>query len=124
MNEDSMYAFYGSLRRGMKLYETYKTALDYQYSFWLSGYDLFALTDYPYAVKSNSPTSKILIEVMKINDSEVEKEIFKIEMDAGYFYEDIKIKNAPVGIFLFKSGANYQRVDHGDWVKFFGDRLK
>lgn len=124
MNEDSLYAFYGSLRRGMKLYEIFKPALEYQYSFWLPGYDLFALADYPCVVKSNSPTSKILVEVMKLNDSEVEKEIFKIEMEAGYFYTDIKIRNVPVGIFLFESGANYQRVDHGDWVKFFGDRLK
>lgn len=119
-----MYAFYGSLRRGMELYETFKPALNYQFRFWLSSYELFALTDYPCAVKSNSPTNKILIEVMKINDEDVAKEIVKIEMDAGYFYTYIKIKNAPVGIFLFETGANYQRVDHGDWVKFFGDRLK
>ncbi|MBL7871645.1 MAG: gamma-glutamylcyclotransferase [Cyclobacteriaceae bacterium] len=124
MNEDSVYAFYGSLRRGMKLYTTFKSALEYQYSFWLHGYHLFALTDYPCAVKSSSPTNKILIEVMKINDTDVAKEIFEIEIAAGYFYEDIKIKNTPVGIFLFESGANYKRVEHGDWVKFFGDRLK
>lgn len=124
MNENSVYAFYGSLRRGMKLYDTFKPALDYQYSLWLPGYDLFALTDYPCAVKSNSPNSKILIEVMKINNNDVAKEIFNIEMAAGYFYTDIKIRNSSVGIFLFESGANYQRVDHGDWVKFFGDRLK
>lgn len=124
MNENSVYAFYGSLRRGMKLYDTFKPALDYQYSLWLPGYDLFALTDYPCAIKSNSPNSKILIEVMKINNNDVAKEIFNIEMDAGYFYTDIKIRNSSVGIFLFESGANYQRVDHGHWVKFFGDRLK
>ncbi len=124
MNKDSMYAFYGSLRRGMKLYNTFKPALDYQYSLWLPGYDLFELSDYPCAVRSNSPTNKILIEVMKINNDEVAKEIFNIETDAGYFYADIKIRNSSVGIFLFESGANYQRVDHGDWVKFFGDRLK
>lgn len=124
MNENSMYAFYGSLRRGMKLYEMFKPALEYQYSLWLPGYDLFALVDYPCAVKSNSPTSKILVEVMKINQGDIESEIFNIESDAGYFYADIKIKNSLIGIFLFESGANYQRVDHGDWVKFFGDRLK
>lgn len=124
MNENSVYAFYGSLRRGMKLYDAFKPALDYQYSLWLPGYDLFALTDYPCAVKSNSPNSKILIEVMKINNNDVAKEIFNIEMAAGYCYTDIKIRNSSVGIFLFESGANYQRVDHGDWVKFFGDRLK
>jgi gamma-glutamylcyclotransferase (GGCT)/AIG2-like uncharacterized protein YtfP len=124
MNKDSMYAFYGSLRRGMKLYESFKPALDYQFSFWLPGYDLYALTDYPCAVKSNLATSKILCEVMKINDDAVAKEIYKIEMDAGYYYADIIIKNTPVGIYLYESGANYHRVDHGDWVKFFGDRLK
>jgi len=118
-----MYAFYGSLRRGMNLYETFKPSLDYLYSFWLPGYDLFALTDYPCAVKSNSPSDKILIEVMRVND-DAAKEIFKIEMNAGYVYRKIKIQNAFVGIFLYESAANYQRVDHGDWVKFFRDRLK
>lgn len=124
MNENLTYGFYGSLRRGMKLYEMFKPALDYKYSLWLPGYDLFALADYPCAVKSNSATSKILIEVMKISDADVAKEIFNIEMGAGYFYVDVKVKNSSVGIFLFESGANYHRVDHGDWMKFFGDRLK
>jgi gamma-glutamylcyclotransferase (GGCT)/AIG2-like uncharacterized protein YtfP len=124
MNADATYAFYGSLRRGMKLYNQFEKSLDYRYSFWLTGYDLFALTHYPCAVESHSPESKILIEVMKIIDPNVEKEIFNIEMNAGYFYRDSKIQHAPVGIFLYESGANYQQVKHGDWVKFFGDRLK
>jgi gamma-glutamylcyclotransferase (GGCT)/AIG2-like uncharacterized protein YtfP len=120
MNSESMYAFYGSLRRGMSYYEEFKQGLNYQYSLWLKGYDLYSLGPYPFAVKTDDPNSKIMIEVMKIEDPNIEKRIFQIEKDAGYYYEDILIHNKKAGIFLYKNAANYPLVSHGDWVKFFG----
>ncbi len=118
MNPESTYAFYGSLRRGMKYYEEFKAGLQYHYSFWLTGYDLYSLGPYPFAIKS-TPENKILVEVMKVTDREVEKKIYEIEMNAGYFYTDILMKDKPVGIFLYETAANYPQVSHGDWVKFF-----
>jgi gamma-glutamylcyclotransferase (GGCT)/AIG2-like uncharacterized protein YtfP len=120
MNSESIYAFYGSLRRGMSYYEEFKQGLNYQYSHWLKGYDLYSLGPYPFAVKTSNPTSKILVEVMKIEDPFIERRIFQIEMDAGYYFEDILIQDKKIGIFLYKSAANYPQVHHGDWVKFFG----
>lgn len=104
----------------MKYHEEFKVSLKYQHSFWLKGYDLYSLGPYPCAVKSDSSTSKILVEVMKVVDPDVERKISGIEMDAGYYYTDILIQNKPVGIFLYESAANYPQVHHGDWVKFFG----
>jgi len=120
MNSESSYAFYGSLRRGMKYYEEFKSGLHYQYSIWLKGYDLYSLGPYPFAVKSDNPQHRILLEVMRIKDPSVEKRIFQIEMDAGYYFSDILIQHKPVGIFLFEKAGNYPQVSHGDWVKFFG----
>jgi len=124
MNVDSLYAFYGSLRQGMKLYEEFEHSLVYQHSSWLKGYDLYALPDYPYAVKSETSNSKILVEVMRITNPTIEKEIFKIEIDAGYYFTNVKIGGIATGIFLFTDATNYQRVNEGDWVKFFGHRSK
>jgi gamma-glutamylcyclotransferase (GGCT)/AIG2-like uncharacterized protein YtfP len=120
MNSESTYAFYGSLRSGMKYYEEFKHGLHYQYSLWLKGYDLYSLGPYPCAVRSDNPNSKILVEVMKLKDPDAEKRIFQIEMDAGYYYSEIMIQNKTVGIFLYERAANYPQVRHGDWVKFFG----
>jgi gamma-glutamylcyclotransferase (GGCT)/AIG2-like uncharacterized protein YtfP len=60
-----MYAFYGSLRKGMDLYKKFETDLKYKFSLWLPGYDLYSLGPYPCAVKSTNAGSKILIEVMQ-----------------------------------------------------------
>ena len=120
MNQVSLYAFYGSLRQGMKLHQEFEHSLVYLHSFWLKGYELYALPNYPFAIKSESSDSKILVEVMQIINSQTEKEIYKIEMDAGYCFEKVMIGEVSVGIFLFNDAANYQRIKQGDWVKFFG----
>jgi len=120
MNQQSTYAFYGSLRRGMRLYKEFNPNLMYQYSMWLQGYDLFSLGPYPCAVKSTNPQNKILVEIMQVTDPFVEKDIFQIEMNAAYYYTDIFIQSKPVGIFLYEKAKNYPSVHHGDWVKFFG----
>jgi len=104
----------------MRYYEEFKQGLTYHQSIWLKGYDLYSLGPYPFAVKSDNPGSKIIIEIMKIEDPIIEQRIFQIEMDAGYYYQDIVIQNRNTGIFLYKSAANYPPVYHGDWVKFFG----
>jgi len=119
MNSASHYAFYGSLRKGMKLYEQYKSGLDYRYSFWLSGFKLYSLGSYPCAVKADGLSNRILIEIIQISDPKIEIEIFDLEIEAGYYYEEILIHDIPTGIFLYQDAANYPFVRHGDWVKFF-----
>lgn len=119
MNIESHYAFYGSLRRGMKLYEQYKSSLNYRYSFWLPNFNLYSLGSYPCAIKTDGLSNRILIEIMQITDPKIEMEIFDLEVEAGYQYEEVIIHNTSIGIFLYQDAANYPLVHHGDWVKFF-----
>ena len=115
----SYYAFYGSLRRGMRLHDQFKNELHYEYSAWLKGYDLYSLGNYPYAINSSDGNHKILVEVMSIKDPLVEETIHKIEVDAGYHAKQIKIGNDQVTIFIFNEPANNLRIDSGDWFIFF-----
>ncbi len=116
----SLYAFYGSLRRGMRLHHQFKNHLHYSYSLWLKGYDLYSLGNYPFVIKSVNPNHKILVEVTQITDKETEKTICDIEMQAGYVAEKILIGDDTLTIFLFEYAANNLRIDSGDWVAFFG----
>jgi gamma-glutamylcyclotransferase (GGCT)/AIG2-like uncharacterized protein YtfP len=115
----SLYAFYGSLRRGMENYEPLKSNLRYQFSAWLTGYQLYSLGPYPFAIRTGSPTDKILVEVFEVANLETEQTIDQIEMDAGYFRDTITIDGHSVKLYLYKNKADYPFVFGGDWVKFF-----
>ncbi len=119
-----MYAFYGSLRKGMDLYKKFEFDLQYKFSLWLPGYDLYSLGPYPCAIKSKNSGSKILIEVMHITSPMAEQKIFDIERNAGYYFEEVTIGKQLVGMFLYEHSANYPKVLHGDWVTFFGEQRK
>lgn len=116
----TLYAFYGSLRRGMRLHKQFKNSLHYSHSAWLKGYALYSFGNYPFAIKSSDPADKILVEVMWISDPETEKSIRDIEMAAGYYAEKIQVGVNQVTLFLFEEPANNLRIDSGDWVGFFG----
>ncbi len=118
----SLYAFYGSLRRGMRLRKQFRTDLRYSYSAWLKGYALYSLGNYPFAVKSQDGKHKILVEVTQILHLETEKTIIDIETQAGYQAEKIEVGEDLVTIFLFEQAANNLRIDSGDWVSFFGQQ--
>lgn len=122
MNSESLYAFYGSLRRGMMYYEVYKDGLDYKFSAHLKGFKLYALEEYPFAVKTNKPIDSIAIEVFKITNPETEKSIHELELGVGYYYDEVKVNSLTAGIYLFHEHGNYREVKGGDWVKFFGFR--
>lgn len=116
----SLYAFYGSLRRGMRLHAQFKQALQYEYSVWLPGFDMFSLGNYPYIIKTENASHKILVEVTKVLDEETKKCIHDIEIEAGYIYEKINVGEDEMIIYLFKEPANNLRIESGDWVTFFG----
>ncbi|MBL7874212.1 MAG: gamma-glutamylcyclotransferase [Cyclobacteriaceae bacterium] len=119
MNLALQYAFYGSLRKGLTLYEQYKSCLDYRFSVWLPGFKLYSLGSYPCAVKSDELSDRILIEVMNVADPKIRKEIFELEIEAGYSYHEVIVQDIPTGIFLYQNAANYPLVHGGDWVKFY-----
>jgi len=116
----NLFAFYGSLRRGMRLHKQFKKHLHYSHSAWLNGYSLYSLGNYPYAIKSSDPAHKILVEVMLISDEETENSIRDIEREAGYYEEKIQMGDELVTLFLFEEATNNLRIESGDWVVFFG----
>ena len=120
MDQTKYFAFYGSLRRGMPLYEQYQSHLVYQFSAWLKSFALYSLGPYPYAIRSTEPSSKILVEVFHIESEHIRQEIETIELKAGYVFEDIDIRGIKSRIFLFTKNGNDPKVISGDWVDFFG----
>ncbi len=121
MNDNSLYAFYGSLRKGMENHERYQTALDYLFSARLSGFKLYSRGEYPCITRSNQSDS-VVIEVFRVTDSVVEKEIHEMEIEDGYFYDEVLINEKKIGIYLFEDVKNFSEVNEGDWVAFFRQR--
>lgn len=120
MSKTNLYAFYGSLRRGMRLYNQFSSTLHYRHSAWLKGYELFSLGNYPGAVESTRSGAKILVEIFEITDPQVEKELIEIERGAGYYLTQIPMGADTLNLFLYEhDAANNMRVESGDWVSFF-----
>ncbi len=114
-----LYAFYGSLRRGLHNYERFELHLRYHFSCWIKGYQLYSFGEFPFAVKTNNDKDQILIEIFEINDVEIQKQIDELELGYGYFMEAIMIDKQSVKIYLLEKNTNYPLVIGGDWVKFF-----
>lgn len=115
----NLYAFYGSLRRGLHNHEVFKPHLNYQFSIWLQGFQLYSFGDFPFAIRTEKKVDKILVEVFEIEKKEIEKQIAELELGYGYHSESVFIDHVPVKIYLLKESANYPLVSGGDWVKFF-----
>ena len=120
MNARSTYAFYGSLRRGMSNYQRYKNALEFLFQDTLGGYQLYALENYPYAVRTGNPADLITVEIFKVTNTDMERSIHELEIGVGYYYDEIPIRGALTGIYLFEKKGHETFVKNGDWVQFFG----
>lgn len=103
-------------------HEVYKDGLDYQFSALVEGFKLYALKEYPFAVRTKDVNDFIVVEVFKINKPETEKSIHQLELGVGYYYDEIQLNSTTAGIYLFNEPGNYPEVKGGDWVKFFGFR--
>lgn len=115
----NLFAFYGSLRSGLSNYEAYASSLRYQFSTWITGYEMYSLGDFPFAVRTHIPHEKILVEIFEIENGEIRKQIDQLELHYGYYKDTIEIEGQVVTIYLFREKANYPKVNEGDWVKFF-----
>lgn len=122
MNAHSLYAFYGSLRRGMSNHALYRAALKYRFSVRLKGFKLYALEHYPFAVRTGRNTDSVAAEIFQVTDPKAEQSIHELELSVGYFYDEVLIDQKKVGIYLYARPENYPEVFGGDWVKFFGTR--
>ncbi len=121
------YAFYGSLRRGMALHWQFQPYLHYRFSARLPGFimrvhgpyptEQYALPAYPVVSRGNG---EITVEVTEVTNTDIAREIFTLEIRAGYRCEKISVGGENVGIFLFSESPNLPLVPSGDWVQFFG----
>ena len=107
--EVSCYAFYGSLRSGRYNFEIYKDHLQYITTQILVGFKLFVLPDYPIAIRTHSDKEKIVVELYKVTDPDIEKEIHTMEMKAGYYFDSIDMSGFKAGIYLFTKAFKLQR---------------
>lgn len=123
MDNITQFAFYGSLRRGMYNYDKYRDHLDYQCTQKLEGFCLYAVKDYPIAVKTGNSNDQITIEIFKINNKTTELNIHSLELSAGYYLDTLLINNINTGIYLFEHPHNYSLIKDGDWVVYFDNRL-
>lgn len=120
MTGTDLFAFYGSLRRGMNNFRVYQHDLKYLKTRRISGYELFALEEYPYAVSTQKKSSSIVVEIYSIENVSVARAIHEMEIEAGYVFERIEVDGDHVGIYLFEKPGNNPKVENGDWVEFFG----
>jgi gamma-glutamylcyclotransferase (GGCT)/AIG2-like uncharacterized protein YtfP len=119
MNATAQYAFYGSLRKGMINYERYKDGLEYLFSARLKGFRLFSMGEYPCAVEAPGSENSIVVEVFKVKNPAIEREIYDMELSVGYHFKEVRINHQLVGIYLYAAAGNYPEVIGGDWVDFF-----
>jgi len=85
----------------------------------LKGYRLFSLGDYPYAVPS--PTGSIVADLYRV-DGEIARTIHNMEIEAGYYYDEIIIESQAFGIYLFaKADPGDSEVRSGDWVRYVAE---
>ncbi len=120
MNPASTYAFYGSLRRGMSNHSQFQQGLKFLSEEALYGFRLYAMDEYPYAVRTGNLLDIITVEVFQVTDPSVERAIHELEIGVGYYYDEIVLHGIQVGIYLYKNAGTETLVKDGDWVKFFG----
>lgn len=123
MEETELFAFYGSLRRGMDNYNKYKSVLEFITCTRIPGFTLYSLSAYPYAVKSEDRLETIVIEIFRIKGKEGRDKIHQLEVGAGYILEFIEVNDQSVGIYLFERAGNNPKVKSGDWVSFYGKQV-
>ena len=50
---------------------------------------------------------------------EAQRAIYKLEIDAGYYYDELLIDNQKFGIFLYsQQKSNDPQIIDGDWVNY------
>ena len=104
----------------MSNYDEFKESLDFQFLTVIEGFRLYGMQHYPYAIKTDNPSDRLTVEVFKVTNPEVEKSIHALEIEVGYYYDEVEIMGSQSGIYLFTEAGTDPLVKEGDWVKFFG----
>jgi gamma-glutamylcyclotransferase (GGCT)/AIG2-like uncharacterized protein YtfP len=113
------YLFYGTLRTGMSNYQYFKDDFVSNGETILRGFKLFSKKDYPYAIISDLHSDTIIAEKMGVRTIEAQRAIFRLEISAGYYYDELLIDNQKFGIFLYSQrNPNDPQIIDGDWVNY------
>lgn len=119
MNRDSLYAFYGTLRRGMENHHLLGSGAQYLQTVKLPGYKLYSLVEYPYAVKTGNRSDGITAELFYLPDLSIQHTIHEMELEVGYYYHEVPVEGKMVGIYLFHAPAPDDiRITSGDWARY------
>lgn len=119
MKGTKSYLFYGTLRTGMSNYQHFKDDFISKGEIILNGFKLFAKKDYPYAVQSDLRKDSIVAEMMEVRSIAAQRAIYKLEIGAGYYYDELLIDNQKFGIFLYSQrNPNDPEIIDGDWVNY------
>lgn len=122
MNKDGLYAFYGTLRIGMENYVLFERGMKFLEKVVLNGFRLISLGEYPYAIKSPNPDHVITAELFQLEDSTA-RLIHEMELEAGYYYDELRIGRNKYGIYLFSEANPFdEEITSGDWVSFVARR--
>lgn len=121
MNKEGLYAFYGTLRCGMENHALFAKGMQFIKTVVLRGYRLISLGDYPYAVRTGD-TSTIVTELFHLSEP-VAMDINMMELESGYYYDEIEIDQSLYGIYLFEEiNPGDELIPSGDWVKYITER--
>jgi len=119
MNRNSQYAFYGSLMVGMDNYLLYQEHLRFLGKVELEGFKMFALTHYPYVLRTEESGRKIVAELFQITNPKTEQSIHEMELEVGYIFSEVTIADNKFGIYLLKSHVvGSPEISTGDWRAF------
>lgn len=119
MNKERLFAFYGTLRREMTNYRVYQSGMKFVESITLSGFQLYSLGDYPYAVRCKDEKSTIQAELFEVFDPTTAHEIHLMEIASGYYYDEVQHKRKSYGIYLFSAAqTSDELIISGDWVSY------
>ena len=104
----------------MANYDEFENGLHFLYQEVISGFQLYQMEFYPYAVRTGDKNDFLTVEVFEVTNPEVERSIHALETRVGYYYDEVEIHSRQVGIYLFETAGREPLVKGGDWVKFFG----
>jgi gamma-glutamylcyclotransferase (GGCT)/AIG2-like uncharacterized protein YtfP len=104
---------------GMENYLLYERHLKFLGKVHLSGFKMFSLKQYPYIIRSNDPSHRIVAELYKVIDIRTEQSIHELEMEEGYIFSEVEIADNKFGIYVFESHVtDSAEVLNGDWRSY------
>jgi gamma-glutamylcyclotransferase (GGCT)/AIG2-like uncharacterized protein YtfP len=104
---------------GMENYLLYEKHMKFLGKVNLEGFKMFSLKQYPYVIRSNDSSHKIVAELYKVIDEKTEQSIHEMELEEGYIFSEVVIADNKFGIYMFESHvSNSTEVIGGDWRSY------